>query len=95
MPRTPRVYGPPRDATPPRGSYRGGMADDTSKADATWGPYPGDALAPPPTPQAPEIPMSESWPWIAGAAVALRILLPIIVVLGVVLVIIGLIEGWF
>ena len=55
------------------------MADDTTTP--TWGPYPGDALAPPPTPQAPEVPMSETWPWVAGAAVALRILLPIVAVL--------------
>ncbi len=65
-----------------------------SQRDATWGPYPGDALAPPPTPQAPEIPMSESWPWIAGAAVALRILVPIVLVLGVLAVVIALIAHW-
>ncbi|MFI5041066.1 MAG: hypothetical protein ACHQNA_04335 [Acidimicrobiales bacterium] len=60
----------------------------------TWGPYPGDALAPPPTPQAPEIPMSTTWPWVAGAAVVLRILLPIIVVAGIVFLIVAAIAGW-
>jgi hypothetical protein len=72
-----------------------GSDDQDTTGSATWGPYPGDALAPPPTPQAPEIPMSESWPWIAGAAVALRLLLPVILVVGLILVVIGLIEGWF
>ncbi len=72
-----------------------GSDEPTTSAEKTWGPYPGDALAPPPTPRAPEIPMSESWPWIAGFAVALRLLLPVILVVGVILVIIGLIEGWF
>jgi hypothetical protein len=72
------------------------MAEETDRPerDATWGPYPGDALAPPPTPQAPEIPMSESWPWIAGAAVALRIILPIVLALGVLAIVIALIVHW-
>ena len=61
----------------------------------TFGPYPGDALAPKPTPQAPEIPMSEAWPWVAGIAVAIRILLPIVLVIGVIVVIIGLFAHWF
>jgi hypothetical protein len=67
------------------------MADEQP----TWGPYPGDALAPPPTPQAPEIPMSTTWPWVAGAAVALRYLLPLLVVAAVVLAIVGLIVHWW
>jgi hypothetical protein len=71
------------------------MAEETSSTEQperpTWGPYPGDKLAPPPTPQAPEIPMSESWPWVAGIAVALRVLLPIVLGLVVLGVIIGLI----
>ena len=75
----------------PDGSDEPKTGGDTN---ATWGPYPGDALAPPPTPRAPEIPMSESWPWIAGAAVALRILVPIVLVLGVLAVVIALIAHW-
>jgi len=61
----------------------------------TWGPYPGDALAPGPTPQAPEIPMSKSWPWVAGAAVLLRFLLPVVVILAIVVGVIGLIAHWW
>jgi hypothetical protein len=71
------------------------MAEGSDKPmvgeEATWGPYPGDALAPPPTPKAPEIPMSEAWPWIAGVGVALRILVPLVVVLGIVGLVIALI----
>ena len=84
MPRTHASLGPR--------SYRGGMAEETEQPErATWGPYPGDKLAPPPTPQAPEIPMSESWPWVAGLYVALRVIIPILIALAVVGVIIGLI----
>lgn len=46
-----------------------------AEEERTWAPSPGDALAPPPTPQAPEIPMSKTWPWVAGASVAIRYLL--------------------
>ena len=77
----------------------GYMPDGTDEpkpgGDTTFGPYPGDALAPPPTPQAPEIPMSESWPWVAGLAVAVRILLPIIGVIVVLMIVIGLLAHWF
>ncbi len=69
--------------------------DDDDKSERTWGPYPGDALAPPPTPQAPEIPMSTTWPWVAGLAVALRILLPVVVALAVILVVVGLVAHWW
>jgi hypothetical protein len=72
--------------------------DDASQAKSsgtTWGPYPGDAVQPPPTPRAPEIPMSKTWPWVAGAAVALRFLIPLAVVAIIVLVIVGLIVHWF
>ncbi len=61
----------------------------------TWGPNPGDRLAPPPTPQAPEIPMSSAWPWVAGAAVVLRYVILPLIVLGVVLGVIGLIVHWW
>jgi len=60
----------------------------------TWGPYPGDALAPPPTPRAPEIPMSKTWLWVAGAAVVLRFLIPVVVVAGIIFLIVAAIEGW-
>ena len=39
--------------------------------------------------------MSESWPWVAGFAVALRILLPILAVIVVLVVVIGLLAHWF
>jgi hypothetical protein len=40
--------------------------------------------------------MSETWPWVAGAAVAMRFLLPIFVlVIVVALVVIGLLAHWF
>jgi hypothetical protein len=68
------------------------MTEDEQKG-TTWGPYPGDALAPPPTPEAPEIPMSKTWPWVAGAAVALRYLLPLGILL-VVVVILALLLHW-
>lgn len=61
----------------------------------TWGPNPGDALVPPPTPQAPEIPMSTTWPWVAGLTVALRYLVIPVLVLGVAIVVIGLLVHWF
>jgi len=61
----------------------------------TWGPSPGDALAPPPTPQAPEIPMSKSWPWVAGGAVAVYYLFLPFVALVILLVILGLVFHWF
>ena len=78
-------------------SYRGVMPDEADRPESktTFGPYPGDALAPPPTPQAPEIPMSESWPWIAGIGLVLRFLIPLLLVIGIVLVIIGLFAHWF
>jgi hypothetical protein len=61
----------------------------------TWGPSPGDATAPPPTPQAPEIPMTSSWLWLAGAGVALRYVLPVAVVLAVIVGIVGLFAHWW
>jgi len=61
----------------------------------TWGPSPGDALAPGPTPQAPEIPMSKSWPWVAGGAVAVVYVLPVLVAIAVVVAVIGLIAHWW
>jgi hypothetical protein len=61
----------------------------------TWGPYPGNDTAPPPTPKAPEIPMSTSWPIVAGISVALRYLIPIALVGVVALVVIALIAHWF
>jgi hypothetical protein len=74
------------------------MPDDDQPAvkdsGVTWGPYPGDALAPPPTPRAPEIPMSTTWPWVAGAAVALRYLIPVVVIGIIALVIIGFAVHW-
>jgi hypothetical protein len=60
-----------------------------------WGPKPGDATQPPPTPQAPEIPMSKSWPWVAGGAVALVYLGPAVLVLVVIIGIIGLVAHWW
>lgn len=59
-----------------------------------WGPYPGDALAPPPTPRAPEIPMSTTWPWVAGASIALRYVIPVVVVLAIIVAIVGLMAHW-
>jgi hypothetical protein len=72
------------------------MTDPTSegKAEPTWGPYPGDRLVPPPTPQAPEIPMSEGWLVAAGAAVVLRYALIAAVVVIAVLVVVALIAHW-
>jgi hypothetical protein len=72
--------------------------DDAPKVKSTgttWGPYPGDKTQPPPTPRAPEIPMSKTWPWVAGAAVALRLLLPVFAIAIVVVIILGLINHWF
>jgi len=69
-------------------------ANDASTG-GTWGPYPGDALAPPPTPRAPEIPISKTWPWVAAGGVLLHFLLPFLVVAAVVLVIVGLFAHWF
>ncbi|MHB8467180.1 MAG: hypothetical protein ACYDH6_18545 [Acidimicrobiales bacterium] len=61
------------------------MAEDdrwqVKPTETTWGPYPGDATAPTPTPQAPEIPMSRSWPIVAGIGVALRFLIPLAAVI--------------
>jgi len=89
------VLAPPRLGLGARNVGRrrtvGYMPDGTDEpkpgGDTTFGPYPGDALAPPPTPQAPEIPMSESWPWVAG--------LPIIAVIVVLMIVIGLLAHWF
>ena len=67
------------------------MPDD----ERTWGPYPGDALAPPPTPQAPEIPMSKTWPWVAGGALLLRFLVVFGVIVIAAVVVIGLLAHWF
>jgi len=72
--------------------------DDRWKVTSTnteWGPYPGDELARGATPPAPEIPMSKTWPWVAGAAVVLRVLLPILLIAAVVLAIVGLVAHWF
>lgn len=69
------------------------VAEDDQHAE--WGPYPGDRLAPPPTPQAPEIPMSKGWPWVAGAAVVLRVVVPLVLALIVALVVIGFIASWW
>jgi hypothetical protein len=63
--------------------------------DTTWGPYPGDRLVPPPTPQAPEIPMSTTWPWVAGASLVLRYLLPVLVVLAALAGVVGLVAHWW
>ncbi len=71
-----------------------GSQQPEPKGDPTWGPYPGDELAPPPTPQAPEIPMSEGWPWVAGIAVALRILVPIVLGLIVVGIVVAALLHW-
>jgi hypothetical protein len=80
------------------------MSDDAPQPDdrttvkstnTTWGPSPGDALAPGPTPQAPEIPMSKSWPWVAGGTVALVYVLPVLLAIAVVVGVIGLIAGWW
>ena len=67
------------------------MSDDPSEVrstETTWGPYPGDATQPPPTPPAPEIPMTSRWLWLAGLGVAARLLILAVfavVVLGVIL----------
>ncbi|HEY2430817.1 MAG TPA: hypothetical protein VGI06_17915 [Acidimicrobiales bacterium] len=70
-------------------------ADDLRAPEPTWGPYPGDRLAPPPTPAAPEIEMSATWPWVAAAGLVLRILLPVIVVLAVIAGLVGLLAHWW
>ena len=67
------------------------MSDDPAEVrstETTWGPYPGDATQPPPTPTAPEIPMTSRWLWLAGLSVAARLLILAvlaILVLGVIL----------
>jgi hypothetical protein len=74
------------------------VADDEPEVKGTgttWGPYPGDATVPPPTPQAPEIPMSSSWPVVAGFAVALRYLIPAMFAVIVAVIILGLLVHWF
>jgi hypothetical protein len=68
------------------------MADDQP---TQWGPSPGDATAPPPTPQAPEIPMSKAWPFVAGGAVFTVYVLPFIVIILVVLVVVGFVAHWW
>jgi hypothetical protein len=72
-------------------------ADGTTvkSTNTTWGPSPGDALAPGPTPQAPEIPMSKTWPWVAGGAVAVVYVLPVLLAIVVVVGVIGLIVHWW
>jgi hypothetical protein len=65
------------------------MSDDPDRGPdtgATWGPYPGDATQPPPTPVAPEIPMTSRWLWMAGLSVAAR--LAILAALAVVVVVV-------
>jgi hypothetical protein len=68
---------------------------ESAGGERTWGPYPGDALAPPPTPQAPEIPMSSGWLYAAGAAVALKFAAIGLVALIALVVVIGLLVHWF
>lgn len=73
------------------------MADDrwqVKPTDTEWGPYPGDATAPPPTPQAPEIPMSTSWPVVAGISVVLRYLIPLALLAVVGVVVLALVVHW-
>lgn len=51
-----------------------------------WGPYPGDATEPPPTPAAPEIPMTSRWLWLAGLSIAARLAIVaalVVIVIGV------------
>ena len=69
------------------------MSDDNTTP--TWGPYPGDKLVPPPTPQAPEIPMSTTWPWVAGAFVALKFAVALAVLVIVAVAILGFAVGWW
>ena len=61
-----------------------------AEEERTWAPSPGDALAPPPTPPAPEIPINKTWPWVAGAALVLRYL----VLLAVLVVLVVLVIHW-
>ena len=77
-----------------REAYRGPVTEGPDP-DPTWGPYPGDVHAPGPTPQAPEIPMSETWPWVAGALAALAHLVPICIGLVVIVGLLGLIVHWW
>ena len=72
-----------------------GTPGDQPPSSPTWGPYPGDKMAPGPTPQAPEIPMSKTWPWMAGGTVALVYIGPVILAILVVVGIIGLIAHWW
>ena len=56
--------------------------------ETTWGPYPGDATQPPPTPPAPEIPMTSRWLWLAGLGIVTRLVILAVlvaIVLGLVL----------
>jgi hypothetical protein len=69
------------------------MADEGSDQ-PTWGPYPGDALAPPPTPPAPEIPMSQGWLWVAGSAIAIRFIVAGVFILVIALLVLGLLVHW-
>jgi len=69
------------------------MSDDPNRVPdtgTTWGPYPGDASQPPPTPQAPEIPMTSRWLWMAGLSVAVRLAILAALVLVVVIIIVAL-----
>lgn len=71
-----------------RWTYPGTVSED---GHADWGPYPGDRLAPPPTPQAPEVEMSPTWPWVAAAAVVGKILALVLVAV----LVIGFIAHWW
>lgn len=70
-------------------------SEPAGNGERTWGPYPGDALAPPPTPTAPEIPMSSGWLYAAGAAIVLRYAIVAFLVLVATIVVIGLLVHWF
>lgn len=71
------------------------MSDDPFAArstETTWGPYPGDATQTPPTPPAPEIPITSRWLWMAGLSVAARLLILAVFVVIVVAVIIAVVS---